>query len=160
MAGGPRTLAELHSSEGLPLGRQGVVYCAHQPQQSAAYTGPEPLEATAQVIRTAKGPSGPNEEILGDGGFLFLLTFERGAALWTLWPGHFSHLLSFSKFCATNPRKSWKGWKTEKRCGSDGKSNVGKHFLSPALNMTTSIVTFLHFVMFIFIQIQFSNFRG
>jgi len=62
-----RTLAELHSSEGLPLGRQGVVYCAHQPQQSAAYTGPEPVEATAQVIRTAKGPSGPNEETLGDG---------------------------------------------------------------------------------------------
>ncbi|CAL1170663.1 unnamed protein product [Cladocopium goreaui] len=59
-----RTLAELHSSEGLPLGRQGVVYCAHQPQQSAAYTGPEPVEATAQVIRTAKGPSGPNEEYL------------------------------------------------------------------------------------------------
>eukprot|EP00438_Fugacium_kawagutii_P024658 Skav213937 [mRNA] locus=scaffold2679:290194:290442:- [translate_table: standard] len=59
-----RTLAELHRAEG-PLGHKAVVYCAHAPQQSAAYTGPEALEATAEVIRRAVGPSGPNDQQLG-----------------------------------------------------------------------------------------------
>lgn len=59
----PRTLAELHGAEG-SLGKA-VVYCAHEPQQSAAYTGPETLAATAEVIRRAVGPSGPNDQQLG-----------------------------------------------------------------------------------------------
>lgn len=41
-----------------------VVYCAHEPKMSAAYTGPEALEDTAKVIAMAKGPSGPNDEYL------------------------------------------------------------------------------------------------
>lgn len=60
----PRTLTELHGAEG-SLGCKAVVYCAHEPQQSAAYTGPEALEATAEVIRRAVGPSGPNDQQLG-----------------------------------------------------------------------------------------------
>lgn len=41
-----------------------MVYCAHEPKMSAAYTGPEALEDTAKVIAMAKGPSGPNDEYL------------------------------------------------------------------------------------------------
>ena len=41
-----------------------VVYFAHEPENSAAYTGPEVIETTAAVIANAKGPSGPNDAYL------------------------------------------------------------------------------------------------
>ena len=59
-----RTLTTLHSLEGPGELGEAVVYYVHEPQQSAAYTGPEALDATAAVIAAAKGPSGPNDEYL------------------------------------------------------------------------------------------------
>eukprot|EP00434_Breviolum_minutum_P022124 symbB.v1.2.019533.t1/scaffold1599.1/size109767/3 len=60
-----RTLTELYPtpSSSEVLGKA-VVYCAHEPKMTAAYTGPEALEDTAKVIAMAKGPSGPNDEYL------------------------------------------------------------------------------------------------
>ena len=73
-----RTLTELFAPESTtPLG-PAVVYYAHAPAESAAYTGPERLEETAKVIREASGPSGPNDETLGADFWVF---FSR-----TFWP--------------------------------------------------------------------------
>ena len=58
-----RTVTELFSPSGNALGRA-VVYFASEPEKSAAYTGPEPIEETAAVIATAEGPSGPNDAYL------------------------------------------------------------------------------------------------
>ena len=63
-----RTLAQLHPvgdkvGNADDLGKA-VVFFAHEPEKSAAYTGPEPIETTASVIADASGPSGPNDEYL------------------------------------------------------------------------------------------------
>ncbi|CAE7324389.1 chac2 [Symbiodinium pilosum] len=43
---------------------EAVIYYTYDPECSAAYAGPEDVEATAEVIARAAGPSGPNDEYL------------------------------------------------------------------------------------------------
>ncbi|CAE6948192.1 chac2 [Symbiodinium natans] len=64
-----RTLTRLYpvSSDGhdeLPSCGEAVIYYTYNPECSAAYAGPESVEASAKVIARAVGPSGPNDEYL------------------------------------------------------------------------------------------------
>ncbi|CAE7930780.1 unnamed protein product [Symbiodinium necroappetens] len=43
---------------------EAVIYYTYNPECSAAFAGPESVEATADVIANAAGPSGPNDEYL------------------------------------------------------------------------------------------------
>lgn len=43
---------------------EAVIYYTYNPECSAAFAGPESVEATADVIAKAAGPSGPNDEYL------------------------------------------------------------------------------------------------
>jgi hypothetical protein len=70
--------------------------------------------------------------------------------------------LSLSKLRTTNLRKSWKGWATEKRCGSDGKSNVRKHWFSPLTygNPHSDILAFRHVLIVLFLFKSHSRISG
>ena len=94
------------------------------------------------------------------------LMFLKGQ-LYGLWPGYLSFSLflsslSLSKLRTTNLRKSWKGWATEKRCGSDGKSNVRKHWFSPLTygNPHSDILAFRHVLIVLFLFKSHSRISG
>ena len=83
--------------------------------------------------------------------------------LYGLWPGYLSlSLLSLSKLRTTNLSKSWKGWATEKRCGSDGKSNVRKHWFSSLTygNPHSDILAFRHVLIVLFLFKSHSRISG
>jgi len=80
-----RTVADLFTEAHGAAGRA-VVYHAHEPQSSTAFTGPEDVAVTAEVIATSRGPSGRNDE--------YLFSLKESLNDWGLPPDPYLELLA------------------------------------------------------------------